>query len=158
MMAYDLSDDGKIITLSKLDRFYIPSKVLDLPIPNSRIFNFSQTPFKEEATIITDEDVERGSFEVIKKILTGDSDNVFWNVSEYGEKHRHIEENIKLHQSSKNLPSSVKEAGLRNVVVHKINKVLRSPAVQYNMTVPVDEAMSDLKQYIPKSNLIEQYS
>lgn len=151
MMAYELTDDGKIATLSKLDRYYTPTQVLDLRVPDNRTFTFSQ----DEGDIEIN-DPTLSDFDIIKTILNSDSTRVYWNLPDV-ERMRKIEERINLHQSSRNLPKSTKESGLRNLVVHKINKVLRSPAVQYNMTVPVDEAMADLKHYIPKSAAIEEF-
>lgn len=154
MMAYELTEDGKIATLSKLDRYYPATDVLELPVPNNRVFTFVNTPTDGALEI---NDLSQSDFDIIKQILNSDSDTIYWNVPEYTDRIRKIEELVKLHQSSKNLPKAAKEAGLRNTVVHKINKVLRSPAVQYNMTVPVDEAMDDLKQYLPKLSPIEEF-
>ena len=160
MMAYELTEDGKIVTLSKLDRYYAASKVLELPLPNEKVFNFIERgEIPAGATVVTAIDLLGSEIELIAKILNGNT-NVYWDrtTAEYDTKKRKIEERIRLHQNSlHSLPKSTREAGLRNTVVNKINKVLRSMSVQYNMDTPVDEAMDDLKAFIPEGNPYDRY-
>jgi len=160
IMTYEISDDGRIITPSKLNRYYKASEVLDLPLPNRRRFEFSTfSNFKagehgsETFTFIDLEDIANGiGIDVISRILNGPTQVVFadeFDTDKYRPIKKRIEDRIRLHQSSIDLPTSVKTAGYRNKIVHKIHKMLRNPIVQANMNLPVDDAMDEIKKSIP---------
>lgn len=159
-ITYEISEDGRIIVPSKLNRYYNASQVLDLPLPDKRIFKFynsdeyaekvSNGELTDDAVRISAIDVANGiNFTTIDRILRGSGKVVFDNDVNVVQQNA-IEERIKLHQDSVNLPSSIKVAGYRNRIVHIMHKVLRDPIVQAQLNVPVDDAMSELKNAIPK--------
>ena len=131
IMTYEISDDGRIITPSKLNRYYKASEVLDLPLPNRRRFEFSTfSNFKagehgsEDFTFFDLEDIANGiGIDVISRILNGPTQVVFadeFDTDKYRPIKNRIEDRIRLHQSSIDLPTSVKTAGYRNKMFKQI--------------------------------------
>lgn len=159
IMTYEISDDGKIVTPSKLDRYYAATDIFELPLPNKKKFTFiSEANFDKskggDYTYIAVTDIQRNQIpiNVLKRILLGGETVVFQDAFDSPEnipiKNRIIER-IRLHQDSVKLPSAKKTAGYRNRIVYRINKMLRDPITQGNLNLPVDEAMNELKNNIP---------
>lgn len=158
-ITYEISDDGRIIVPSKLSRYYKAAEVLELPLPDKRKFKFYDSEeyaekvingeIQDDATRISSQEIATGiKITTIDRILKG-STNVVIDKDITPVQKNALEERIKLHQDSVNLPTSIKVAGYRNRIVHMMHKVLRDPIVQAQLNIPVDDAMSELKNAIP---------
>lgn len=158
-ITYEVGDDGRIVTPSKLDRYYSAEKIFDLPLPSKKKFIFyNDTDYaakvlageiENDAVRIDGTNLTRQiPIELLNIILMG-SGKVVFNDNVDPEIRNRIEELIQLHQSSVNLPSTQKVVGYKNKIVHIIHQVLRDPIVQAQTNVPVDEAMDELKSAIP---------
>lgn len=158
-ITYEISDDGRIIVPSKLSRYYKAAEVLELPLPDKRKFKFYDSEeyaekvingeIQDDATRISAQEIATGiKITTIDRILKG-STNVVIDKDITPIQKNALEERIKLHQDSVNLPTSIKVAGYRNRIVHMMHKVLRDPIVQAQLNIPVDDAMSELKNAIP---------
>ena len=159
IMAYEIGDDGKLITPSKLDKYYKATDIFELPLPNKKVFKFStlselKNELQDNSTFISIDEIQNGRIpiELLRRILLGSENVVFddaFDTSEYIDIKNRIIDRINLHQKSANLPTALKTAGYRNRIVYKINKMLRDPITQGNLNLPVDEAMAELKKSIP---------
>ena len=158
-MAYEIGDDGKLITPSKLDKYYKATDIFELPLPNKKVFKFNtlsevKNELPDNSTFISTNEIQNGRIpiELLRRILLGSENVVFddaFDTSEYIDIKNRIIDRINLHQKSTNLPTALKTAGYRNRIVYKINKMLRDPITQGNLNLPVDEAMAELKKAIP---------
>jgi len=159
-ITYEVGDDGRVITPSKLDRYYTAEEIFNLPLPSNKKFKYYDAA--EYAEKVIAEEIPNNAVRIdgrnltrkipvqlLDLILSGSGVVVFEDNVDVEIKNR-IKELIQLHQSSVNLPSTTKVSGYKNKIVHIIHQVLRDPIVQVQTNVPVDEAMDELKSAIPK--------
>lgn len=152
-LFYELNNNGHLITQSFLDKYYEPTDVLSLPKSTGKSYTFNQDG---DAIILNSEDYryfELGSIAPIKKVLESGKTNVrFEGISEdlVEDFERDLNKMLALHERSIHASPERKAAGLRNMIVYRLNDFLKSPIIQGRREISVDASMSEFRNAIPE--------
>ena len=152
-LFYELGDNGVVITPSFLDRYYDPEDVLSLPIATGNSYTFdSNIP----GIVLNAQDYRMfnlGSILPIKKVLESGQQNIqFDGLTEEQaiDFEKRLDKFLKIHERSVKASENKKAAGLRNMIVYRLNKFLKSPIIQGRREISVDTSMSAFRDAIPE--------
>ena len=155
IIGWEVSNDGLIITGSKLAEDYDPKLVLRLPLPKRQQFIVKQR--FEDGTQITFKEVvnplanQEEYIELLNKILRSESDTIVFEVDTDPNFIKRVLTDLNTHNNTR-LDKDTKTAVLKNKVVVGMHRVVKDPRNFISASLPVDDAMNKLKDYAKKSD------